>query len=248
MTKTLPLLAAVAALALSGCDKSADGNAAASNSASAAAPVAAPNGSDWTQTVSKTPEGGFVMGNPNAPVKLIEYLSLTCSHCAEFARTGYAPLRDNYIAKGTVSYEVRNYVRDPIDVASALLARCNGPEPFFPLTEQMFANQEAVIEKAQGVPQREFQQLSTLPPTEQFKRLAGLVGLDEFVQQRGISGSKAKQCLSDKAALDELVKMQQTANEQYQIPGTPTFIINGEVAQGVGTWEQLEAALKAAGA
>ncbi|MCA1653471.1 MAG: DsbA family protein, partial [Sphingomonadales bacterium] len=91
-----------------------------------AAPVAAPNGGDWTTVVSRTPAGGFVMGNPNAKVKLIEYGSLTCPHCAEFEEKGGKPLIDNYVKKGLVSFEFRNFVRDPYDITAALIARCGG--------------------------------------------------------------------------------------------------------------------------
>lgn len=247
MTNRLTLAALGAALALAGCGDAGNGNAT-NAAASSAAPVAAPNGGDWTTTVSKTPEGGFIVGNPNAPVKLVEYLSLTCSHCAEFAETAFEPLMNNYVKKGTVAFEVRNYVRDPIDVAGALITRCNGAEPYFALTDQALAQQTAFIQAAQSVSQAEMQRMSTLPPAQQFQVLADQVGLDEFAQTRGISADQASACLSDKAALDELINMQKAANEQYQIPGTPAFLINGELVTDAGTWEALEPKLRAAGA
>ena len=63
-----------------------------------------------------TPAGGFVMGNPNAKVKLIEYGSLTCPHCREFDEKGVQPLIANYVKTGQVSWEFRNYVRDAFDL------------------------------------------------------------------------------------------------------------------------------------
>ena len=240
-------LGAVAALALAGCGEGDTGNATNAASGSSAAPIAAPAGADWTTTVTKTAEGGFLVGNPNAPVKLVEYLSLTCSHCAEFAETGFAPLMNNYVKKGTVSFEIRNYVRDPIDVAGALITRCNGAEPYVALTEQALATQAQLFQAAQGISQSEMQRISALPPGQQFQQLADKVGLDEFAQQRGVSADQANACLADKAALDELVKMQQAANE-LQIPGTPAFLINGELVTDAGTWQALEPKLVAAGA
>ena len=59
--------------------------------------IPAPNGGDWTQMVSETPQGGFVMGNPNAPVKLIEFGSLTCPHCAEFSEQGAPVIVSKYV-------------------------------------------------------------------------------------------------------------------------------------------------------
>ena len=76
-----------------------------------AKPVPAPNNGDWSTIVSRSPEGGFVMGNPNAKVKLVEFGSLTCPHCAEFEHQGGQALVDNYVKKGLVSWEFRNYVR-----------------------------------------------------------------------------------------------------------------------------------------
>src|SRR5687768_3218644 len=59
--------------------------------------VKPPKGGDWQQVVAQTPAGGFVMGNPDAAVKLIEYGSMTCPHCAEFDETGVQPLIDKYV-------------------------------------------------------------------------------------------------------------------------------------------------------
>ena len=74
-----------------------------------------------------TPEGGFRMGNPAAPIKLIEYGSLACPHCRHFAETGYKPLLQNYVRTGRVSYEFRNLLISGPDISVSLLARCFGP-------------------------------------------------------------------------------------------------------------------------
>src|SRR3546814_3861690 len=89
--------------------------------AGAAAP--APQAGDWTRTVTQTAAGSFVMGNPAAPVKLIEYLSYTCPHCAAFSAESAAVLRGRMVKSGKVSLELRNAVRDKLDLAAAALAR-----------------------------------------------------------------------------------------------------------------------------
>ena len=239
-------LAAVAALALAGCEQGADKSA--GNATGKTGPIAAPAGQDWTTTVSQTPEGGFLMGNPDAPVKLVEYVSLTCSHCAEFARQAFVPLRDQYVKKGTVSFELRNYVRDPVDVAASLVTRCNGAEPYFQMTEQLLAAQGDILEKASAMSQAEYQRLGTMQPAEQFAEVARATGIDQFARQRGIGDEKLQQCLSDKAALDKLVEMQQVANNEIKIQGTPTFLINGKIVENAGTWTLLEPKLREAGA
>lgn len=236
-----------AALALGACSGGAD-NASAPKAQAAAAAVPPPAGKAWTDVVAELPDGGVRMGNPDAPVKLVEYLSLTCPHCAEFARTGFDPLVEQYVKKGTVSLEIRNYVRDPIDMTLTLVSRCGGPEPYFAMTEQALATQNDILDRAQKLNQSAIQQLQNAPPAQQFQGLARLMAFDQFAKQRGIAEPKLDQCLSDKTMSDKLIAMQKTANEDVKIPGTPTFLLNGELLQNVGTWDTLEPKLKAAGA
>ncbi|MFV0643439.1 MAG: thioredoxin domain-containing protein, partial [Sphingomonadaceae bacterium] len=123
---TRSLVLAPALLALSACNSNEadDGSV---TSAEPIAPIAAPAGQQWADKVVETPEGGYAMGNPDAPIKLVEYASTSCNHCADFSADSSAPLRDSYIASGRVSYELRNQVHDPIDLTFAVLSRCAGP-------------------------------------------------------------------------------------------------------------------------
>lgn len=217
----------------------------------AAGPVAAakaPAGTEWATTVVETSDGGMRMGNPNAPIKVVEYGSLTCSHCADFSAASSEPLKDKYVSTGKVSFELRNYVRDPMDMTATLLARCGGTGPFFPLIEQMFADQANWFTKIQVISPAEQQAMAALPPAQQFAKFASIIGLDGFVRQRGISAERANACLANTAEVDKLVKMRDRANTEYNLQGTPTFLINGRVVPDTGTWETLEAKIKAAGA
>src|SRR3546814_11296312 len=81
------------------------------------------------------------MGNPAAPVKLIEYLSYTCPHCAAFSAESAAVLRGRMVKSGKVSLELRNAVRDKLDLAAAALARCAGTQGFFAASDALFARQ-----------------------------------------------------------------------------------------------------------
>jgi protein-disulfide isomerase len=234
------------ALLLAGCNDGGQGNSTGGNKAGPVAQIAAPNG-DWTQIVAPTPEGGFVMGNPNAPVKLIEFASMTCSHCAEFAATGEQQLIDKYVKSGQVSFEIRNFVRDPADLAAAMLARCGGPTPYFKLTGQLFAAQNQWLGKLQSMPAAEQQRLQGLPPQQVPGQIAQAIGLIDFVRIRGVPTEKAQQCLNNEAELNRLVSLQQDALTKYpNFPGTPTFIINGKMAENAGTWATLEPQIRAA--
>lgn len=241
--KTKAYISALSALALAACNGAADNTTAAKGSG---ATVSAPAGQDWTQVVNTSSEGGYVMGNPNASVKLVEYLSLTCPHCAEFAEAANPKIQD-YVRKGTVSYEVRNYVRDPIDVTATLVTRCATPTAYFAMTEQALAQQPQILDKAQKLPPAQLQRLQSAPPADQFKALATMLGIDQFAKQRGVTQAALDGCFADKAALDRLVAMQKEANDKG-IPGTPAFFLNGTLLQNAGTWAQLEPQLKNAGA
>lgn len=247
--KSLPLiLAASAILASTACNADTSDNAttATNVSGTTATPVPAPNNGDWTTVVSQTPEGGFVMGNPNAEVKLVEFGSMTCGHCATFDEEGAKPLIENYVKKGLVSYEFRNFVRDPYDITAAIVARCGGPSSFFGLTRALFDTQEEWIGKIQAADPAVMSALQSQPPEQQFKTVADIADFPAFAAMRGLPKAKTEACLTDPAAASRLVEMNSDAVSTYNVPGTPTFVINGEVVPNAADWSKLEPAIQAA--
>lgn len=241
-------IAAVAiALALVGCSKGG------SNSATPAAnapltQIPAPNGGDWRQVVSETPEGGFRMGNPNAPVKLVEYASLSCPFCAKFDQEGVPTLRDKYVKSGEVSWEYRTYLNHPTDPAVASLAHCMGADSFFALADQLYATQEQwfgkLVDFSQKQPQQ-YAQLQNMPPMQRNAEIARITGLDEFFRQRGMPSSKIAACLQDQSVLNKLDSILKLA-EKDNINGTPNFLINGKLQPDAADWKTLEPILQAA--
>ena len=212
----------------------------------ATATIATPTDGDWSKVVTKTSEGGFLMGDPNAKVKLIEFGSLTCHYCADFEEQGGKALVDNYVKKGLVSWEFRNYVRDQFDMAATLLARCGGEASFFGLTRNMFADQRDWIAKIQAADPAQAKALETTPPAQRFSAIADLAGLKQYVSMRGVPGPKAEQCLTNEAEINQLVQMNSDASSTYSITGTPSFVINGASPAFTGTWETVEPKLKEA--
>ena len=211
-----------------------------------AAPVPAPNNGDWSTMVTKTPEGGFLMGNPSAKVKLVEFGSMTCPHCAEFEEQGGKALIDNYIKKGLVSWEFRNFVRDPFDMTASLLARCGGEANFFGMTRTLFHDQKNWTGKIQSADQAQLQALQGMPVAQQFSTIADLGGLKTFAAQRGVPRAKADQCLANEQEANQLVQMNSDAVSSYSIPGTPAFLINGKLVEDTATWALLEPKIKEA--
>lgn len=204
-------------------------------SAQAAPPAKAAAARDWTKAVVATPEGGFRMGNPNAPMKLIEFASLTCPHCAQFAAEGMPQLLSKYVKSGRVSFEFRNFVRNPYDLAGSLLGQCAGPTNFFPLTHQIFATQPQWMAKVKP----HVQAIGALPESERVPRIAAVTGLDAMAAKAGVPAARAKQCLNDVNAIGKLLQIRQTAVGTYKLEGTPTFILNGKNS-GAADWASLQ--------
>lgn len=236
------LLAAAAALASSSCDgNNTTGQSAANNNAPIEA-VAPPQGGDWTKMVTQTPDGGFRMGNPDADVKLVEIASMTCPHCAEFDQTGSQPLIDKYVKTGRVSYEFRNYVINGLDMALAVVARCGGPDRFFPLAHAMFKSQQEFSERAQAAPPEQQQALGQSP-----QGVAQLAGLQQWAAQRGLPSAKSGQCLANQQEAERLVQMGTDIRTQFPaFAGTPSFALNGELLENTSTWDTLEPKLREA--
>jgi protein-disulfide isomerase len=235
-----------ATLALAGCGGDAGNNqSATANTLAPLTQIPAPNNGDWTEVVSETPDGGYRMGNPDAPVKLIEYASITCPHCAEFAEAGTEPLVNTYVRSGQVSFEYRPYMIFPTDPGIFALLRCQGPAPFFDMVEQLYANQRDWSSRLQSLPPEQLQQTQAMSPTARADFMVRATGLDQFFRQRGMPEARVNSCLADNSGLERLADITRRAGEAG-IGSTPTFTVNGEVAEGVGTWPALEQRLRAA--
>lgn len=215
--------------------------------APAAAPAAPvkPAAPDWLRTVSRTPEGGFVMGNPRARVSIIEYASFTCPHCAHFHETGIKPLKTNYIARGLVRYEFRNYVLNGPDMVASIIARCQGPQRFFPLADLFFSRQAEWLKGFQNISDADQRALQAMPLQQALGVMADKGGLVGFLRGRGIPKANIDRCLADTAGFTKLGDMQKVAYEQLNVRATPSFLINGKLDETIRDWPALEARVKA---
>ena len=238
------VLAIVAAAGLAACSEKAATPATETTATPAATGATA--GKDWTQVIATTPEGGFRMGNPDAKVKLVEYASLTCPHCKDFHAEAAEKIKAAYVATGKVSYEYRNFVLNGPDLAATLLARCQGPTPFFNLIGAFYAAQGEWTAPFMKMTDADGARIGALGQDKQAAELAKLGQLDGFMRARGMTKAKFDQCLSDPAALKNLTDMQQRAATIDGVNGTPTFFINGVKMTEAGSWANLEPKLKAA--
>src|SRR4030095_1708179 len=104
---------------------------------------------------------------------------------------------EDYVKKGLVSWEFRNFVRDPFDMTATLLARCGGEANFFGMTRTLFHDQKNWGGEIQAADQARLQQLQAMPVAQQFSTIADLADLKTFAAQRGVPRAKADQCLAN---------------------------------------------------
>jgi protein-disulfide isomerase len=200
---------------------------------------------DWRTTVGTGPGGGFTAGNPAAKVKLVEYLSFTCSHCADFAAASKPKLHDTMVRNGSVQTETRAAARDPYDLAAWVIARCGGPRRFAALSRAIFAAQESWMTKGSAYAQANLATLRAMDQRAQLRTIIAQSGLGTIATQQGLPGPALAACLKDDAQITPIIKMTESAFSKIQ--GTPGFEVNGEIVTGVD-WSGLEARLRAAGA
>jgi len=244
MKSMLTAGAAALALFLGGCGDGGGNNQASAADSAPLKQIPAPSG-DWTQTVAKMPEGGFRMGNPDAPVKLVEYGSLSCSHCAEFEAEGAPELKDTYVKSGQVSWEFRPYLLFPTDPGISMLLECQSETAFFPLIDQLYADQRNWMGKIQAMPAEQLQALQSMPPRDSAALVVRGGGLDEFFRQRGMPASRIQACLADPKGLEQLAAIKSKGDSEG-VNGTPSFFINGKFVERTANWAALEPELRAA--
>lgn len=203
----------------------------------------------WSRAVTTSPIGAFVVGNPAAKVKLVEYFSYTCHICADFAKAGTLPLKTGYIDRGLVLFEYRNLVRDPVDMVAALLARCGGPQAFAGNHQAIFAAFPAFMAKIQKATEAQKKSWFEGTTGERARKIGAGTGLTALMRARGYTQTQIDAALDSEVAQAELTGMTNIALSADRVGGTPTFFVNGRNAE-VTAWpalkSKLDLALKAA--
>ncbi|GAC1338465.1 MAG: hypothetical protein NVSMB26_26010 [Beijerinckiaceae bacterium] len=157
-----------------------------------------------------------VEGQANAPVTIVEYASMTCTHCAAFHTQVYPTLKSKYIDTGKVKFMLREFPLDPLATAGFMLARCSGDKREA-MIGLLFSQQKnwAFVEKP-------------------------LDGLSNIIRQTGMSQENFESCLKDQGLYDKVNLVRDRAAEKFQVNATPTFFINGKRISGEMTVEQLD--------
>lgn len=166
-----------------------------------------------------------VIGDPDAPVTMVEYASLTCPHCASFHTDTLPKLKKNFIEPGKVKLVFRHYPLDKRALRAALLTECFEGQRFFSVLDILFKKQSSWAQADN--------------PTAHFRKLGGMAGLDT---------DRINACLNDGEMRDAILQHQLKAREQANIRSTPSFIIDGETVSGNPGYEALAEKLRQAGA
>lgn len=194
--RRLVVVAALGALALAGCSKGG---------------TVAADAADMT------------MGDPNAKVKMVEYASLTCSHCGAFNNEVFPEFKKKYIDTGKVHYTFKEFLTPPNEVAAAgfLVARCAGKDKYFNVTDAIFHAQQEMFTSGD---------------------MRGI--LLRTAQSAGMTEEQFNACITDEAALKALNERVEKAINVDKISSTPTFVVNGKkVKEGAMTMAELDAAV-----
>ena len=198
---------------------------------------------DWTQMIVATPEGGFRMGNPAARLKVVEFVSLTCPHCRDFAATGARMLVDRYVRTGAASFEIRAFPLDPVASMAAQLARCAPVGQQFAINDAILAAQQQWIGRLQALSNEQMSALEQLPEPELRVRLASVMQLDAIAARHGVSAARLRPCLADEAGARRIAAIK-AGGERLGVSGTPSFLINGRLQDHVHDWTALEPLLR----
>jgi len=199
-------------------------------------------GGNWAGMLQAS-DGGHLFGNPEAEKKLIEFMSYTCSHCAEFARKGDAAIKLSYVPTGKISYEVRHLIRDPVDLTAALLTHCGDEKKFGGNHEAIMYRFDEWMDKARNATQAQRSRWQFGTNSARFQAIASDLDFYEIMETRGYRRADLDRCLSDEAKAKALADTSAADVAKYHLTGTPSFVLDGKLLEA-HDWPSLEKRLK----
>ncbi|WP_082478281.1 MULTISPECIES: DsbA family protein [unclassified Rhizobium] len=149
------------------------------------------------------------IGKADAKVTIVEYMSMTCPHCARFHNETFDAIKAKYVDGGQVRFVVREFPFDPRAAAAFMLARCAPEGQYFPMVSMLFKQQETWAAAQNG-----------RDALLQMSKLAG------FTQE------SFEACLTNQKLLDDVNATMQKGGKDYGVAATPTFFINGKKYSG----------------
>jgi len=155
-----------------------------------------------------------VLGNPDAPVEIIAYESLTCPHCASFHHNAWPEIKEKYIDTGKAKFVFRDFPFDAIGLRASMMARCMGDERYYGILDVLF-NSQSQWTRAED-------------PMKALAGIGRLAGLDQAAFDA---------CMANEELMDGILKGRQRGQSEFEVSSTPTFIINGTKVVGAQPFE-----------
>ncbi len=183
----------------------------------------AAEGNPAVQQALAPKESDIGIGDQNAPVKMIEYASSGCGHCAAFAIETMPKIKADYIDKGLVYYVLRDYPLDNVAAAASMVARCLPREGFYPFMDILFASQG-----------------------DWHKQDGAIDAIAGIARKAGLSRAQVDACLKDEKLLKQINDSRNEATTVLTVASTPTMFINGDKIEGAAAYPDIEAKFKAA--
>lgn len=169
----------------------------------------------------------MVRGNPDAPITVIEYGSMTCGHCAAFQVETLPKIDENFVNKGLIRWVFRDFPLDSVALAGSVVAHCLPRDQFFGYVDLLYRDLFTRRKESWAFQEN---------PKE---------GLIEISRRAGLSREQVEACLQDQALIALVRKNAETGNQRYGVNSTPSFFINGRKLTGARPYEDFEAQFKA---
>lgn len=198
---------------------------------------------NWQAAVQPT-ERGHLIGNPRADVKLVEFVSYTCGHCASFAAEGEPALDLALLMPGEMTLEVRPVIRNPLDLTVSMLVACGDTSRFKDRHRTFMFSQAQWLGKAREAPQSQ-QAIWARADSNARLNMARSLDLDDMLTKRGQSIAEINACLMDDKTANALIANSRADSAEFAVPGTPSFALDGVLLEGVHSWGPLYEVLSA---
>jgi len=192
---------------------------------------------NWSGEVQRT-ERGFLIGNPDAKVKMIEFVSYTCGVCAMFAKQGDPAIDLSLVGPGDMSVEIRPVIRNELDLAITLLVNCGDPAKFKSRHSAFLWSQNSWLQKAGQAPQSQ-QAIWQRGDANARLNASNALNLGSRVIALGTTETEVTACLSDDKAAQKLLDDGKANRAEFGVTSTPSFALDGNLLKDVHQWATL---------
>lgn len=169
------------------------------------------------------PRGDMILGDPNAPVEVIEYASMTCSDCRRFHEEVYPALTEEWVFSGKVRFVLREYPLDRYALQASMLARCSGEQNFFGVVDVLFERQPSWSKIAN--------------PTAALRQIG---------MQFGVSGQAFDACMADESLVDMILSSRLEGHQRMRVTSTPTLFVNGQMVSNPMDYSEISGRIRSA--